>query len=1770
MAKRKKSLIGQLIENAVRRAATETTRKYNGGSNGGFWEDNTKKVKSFSETVREQNAKALRSGTRPTTTTRTLLDTSIKRQQQRNTANQIKQNNFSDVANSVTRRADQKARTASAFLNANPETGRKLQSARQKLQTQARIDAANKSNNNRLSTGMANAMSGGAYIPEISTKRQQRERRNLINEGIVKRDDETERFYEQHPVMAGFAERFEFETPEQIARREYGEDGYLDEDRLNKVRSTGKFAAGQMLGDLAWYAGAAPMYGIAGANGIAGGSRLVRGTRSAKAVRGAVARQVGKETLINSPVNAMLALKDSKDAKEFVDNFKKYEFYDVIFSLGINKVAGRRFYTRNKTFNKAMKLRTQGKNAEAMKEFKKLSYKDITKIADELTEFERSELVRSGNLSADVAGEIAGREKNLADLQYREQQRVRNAIVGDIQRQAERERARETALRSRRLIEGARGRSAVTGAPFSEEIDNLRALRQGATEDAANSGRVPESVNEAWESVARDGDELIAPSAEAPRQSSLRDELIAERGNGNAEEAERARQMQAEAEVVENVPSAEVRQVNSNRWETPDGHYAIENDGGWYYLEELTSDDAFPIDQYATYEEAKNTLDRIMADPERSAGRFAVEDSNAINGVDPERAVETGEELADAMSRNASKYGTHDEGLPRANDGRRTSQAADNLRAKSDASDAAVAEADARNFIANDGGYDNVGMSVKDANERAANAWRADPRSQQKKLDNAVRSIKRKNQVPDGYQSLQEFFADTRTGMSMYRGMEEEARRTGDDVLLNQAINAQADILEASSTVASNMGSGMRQYQELLNATPEVRVRTIKRQVDAIKERYAKLLKKRNITDADLEIPDELLDAVRLAEGTDAQIQAMKDISEWVWDRVPATMKEKADAWRVTAMLLNPKTHVRNLFGNLLFRPAVAFKDLLATPIEEIARRSGNLEARDARKAIINPFSQEGKEYRAAARKIWNEYKDAIRGESRFYEGFDGMSLKQRPIGGSVFSAGRQNSGSKVGNAFRKAGDKVVGFNNKMLDQEDILFMRSKFIDSYAKTLKARDIDPDTFDILDTSVDDIIKYNPQRNGHGSQEIIDSVAEARKGLSAYTEILNRTDRETLKEAGDTLQLGRYDQAKRLNNAFDRFEKVFDNSIDARKVTDKELKDATENLKKQISSTQMEIIDDAAEEALRSTFRDANRIASAINRWRRTVPEDTGWQKTRAWAIDTTMPFVKTPINILRRSVEYSPYQILDSGAHLLKAINAGDSAAVAKAIDGLASGTTGTGIMLIGFWLGMNGRLNASLAEDEDGYYKQDLGMQNFALNIGGDDGKSVNLDWAAPGAIPLFIGVNIANLKQDESIGLTNFIDVAGGMLDPAFEMSVLQGVTNLFRSVSQGQSVGQATEEAVLSTGLNYAGQFNPTILGQINRTLVDPIRRDTTPTGDGTATRAIKKWGMKQAAKIPVLSKQLSPYLDAWGREQSNFSSERLSTRLLEGFVSPAYIKSKKVTDVDKEILRLNDKAADDEEYVNPVKFMGSSLELDGKPVEIDKELQNNYNKVRGQKSYDYVSDLMKTDEYKNASDKDKRKLINKQYDLAKLDAKHDTLIKAGKEPWTVWTDDLPDSKKEAAEDAKAAGFEPEQYYKEATNKAWDANGNGRATKLELTTYLDGRNDLSGEQKAVLFGINSTAKNPYGAGVTKSGYTGNSSKKGRSSGRRRSGGGSSKSKARAKTDSEKAFTAATSAKLRSDIKSIDFNKINNVASGMSKSQRKALLKLIQKELKA
>ena len=325
-----------------------------------------------------------------------------------------------------------------------------------------------------------------------------------------------------------------------------------------------------------------------------------------------------------------------------------------------------------------------------------------------------------------------------------------------------------------------------------------------------------------------------------------------------------------------------------------------------------------------------------------------------------------------------------------------------------------------------------------------------------------------------------------------------------------------------------------------------------------------------------------------------------------------------------------------------------------------------------------------------------------------------------------------------------------------------------------------------------------------------------------------------------------------------------------------------------------------LDYAVLEAQKATYRDASELADKLSKFTSGLSNSKKRSARAAGLlVEGALPFKKTPINVMRRGIEYSPIGLLNTLTVGMRDMQQGNIEK-SEFLDRLAGGLTGTGLAAVGFLLYNLGNLKLSLDEPEDELEKLS-GAQEYSIEL---FGKSFTIDWLSPSAMPLFVGGAIAELfeKDGEGFNLNTVTDALMNIAEPVFNLSMLDGVNSLLSAASNSEN---GVADIVIRAAESYATQFVPTVLGAFARTL-DPVRRTTYTDKNSSVPSSLQYISDSVVNKIPGASYAGQPYLNAWGEEDT---TESIFMRAVENFLSPGYINDLTTDDVEKGLMELYD---------------------------------------------------------------------------------------------------------------------------------------------------------------------------------------------------------------------------------------------------------------------
>lgn len=207
---------------------------------------------------------------------------------------------------------------------------------------------------------------------------------------------------------------------------------------------------------------------------------------------------------------------------------------------------------------------------------------------------------------------------------------------------------------------------------------------------------------------------------------------------------------------------------------------------------------------------------------------------------------------------------------------------------------------------------------------------------------------------------------------------------------------------------------------------PEAATLFIQRQLTKLNkdgaEQYGKKWNPINLT-------DEELQAIKASAGDQDKYDAtMEEIYNRIAKQIPSSNREKFDAWRRMAMLMNPKTHVRNIVGNTLMKSLEKTSDTIANALEAIVKPAERTKA-------IGWSSDKG--LVKTVQDSWETVKDDLTNASKYeISGLKAFN-REKPI-------------------FKT---KAIEFMNQLskstLEAEDVFFMKGAYQDALGQYMKA-------------------------------------------------------------------------------------------------------------------------------------------------------------------------------------------------------------------------------------------------------------------------------------------------------------------------------------------------------------------------------------------------------------------------------------------------------------------------------------------------------------------------------------------------------------------------------------------------------------------------------------------------------------------------------------------------------------------------------------------
>lgn len=243
------------------------------------------------------------------------------------------------------------------------------------------------------------------------------------------------------------------------------------------------------------------------------------------------------------------------------------------------------------------------------------------------------------------------------------------------------------------------------------------------------------------------------------------------------------------------------------------------------------------------------------------------------------------------------------------------------------------------------------------------------------------------------------------------------------------------DVLDTIVKRQRNAAQALQATRLLKQQDPSTQLYAAQRSVENLTE---DLKKQYGEKAPDLKIDRDLAEKFLNAKDDDARTEAMKEIYRDIGRQMPSRFIDKWNAWRYLSMLGNPRTHVRNIVGNVGFVPAVTVKNVIGAGIESAANAvSGGKVGRT--KAILTTKDA------GLIKAAWSDYaniREQALGSGKYN---DNVNVRQE------IEEGRTVFKPKLLEAMRK-------FNSTALDAEDAWFSKPHYAAALAQFCKANGI----------------------------------------------------------------------------------------------------------------------------------------------------------------------------------------------------------------------------------------------------------------------------------------------------------------------------------------------------------------------------------------------------------------------------------------------------------------------------------------------------------------------------------------------------------------------------------------------------------------------------------------------------------------------------------------------------------------------------------------
>ncbi len=411
---------------------------------------------------------------------------------------------------------------------------------------------------------------------------------------------------------------------------------------------------------------------------------------------------------------------------------------------------------------------------------------------------------------------------------------------------------------------------------------------------------------------------------------------------------------------------------------------------------------------------------------------------------------------------------------------------------------------------------------------------------------------------------------------------------------------------------------------------------------------------------------------------------------------------------------------------------------------------------------------------------------------------------------------------------------------------------------------------------------------------------------------------------------------------------------------------------------------DMIDIATNEALQRTWQDSNNYTQAVLSIRKILNK----ANVKGYGLgDVLIPFAKTPANLTKAIVDYSPVGLTKTLAFDAKrftnSLQNGQYSPKLQHdfVQNVGKGLAGTMLYTLGYALAKAGVATGEPDDDKDvkNFMKNSLGISSYSIKIGD---RSFTYDWAQPVATPLAIMTNYVKYSKDNPDA--SAIDKAIKAMNIGTEQLLQQSFMESLNTVLNGNGT---TLENLSQAVLELPARAVPTFCKQI-ADMVDGTQRSSFEYG-----QPIKSAINSVKAKIPGLSQTSPASVDTLGNDIQKYGG---NNNLWNVMLNPANTNKGQLTKTGQEIYNVYMNTGDTTIFPRTAPYY---INNKGEKITMSSEQRNKFQRVSGKYVEESLDSLLNNKDYKNLNNNEKASIINEivsdsyskaKYDVLEIDSK------------------------------------------------------------------------------------------------------------------------------------------------------------------------------------